>query len=183
LAYDFAEQKLEDGPDVHGLDKDDIASIYLYTTNVLYQVLNEVLRAEDRDQAKEFFLYMRLLLSALDKIPNEAEGTVYRGVKLNLADKYKKGKTFYEWTFMSTTEDGTALSNPQFLGSTGDRSLLSIHLTCGKNISSYSAYRKEKEVLVPPGFKWKIENSMPMPGQSDFWQYSIFQASEESFVA
>lgn len=52
----------------------------------------------------------------------------------------------------------------QFLGSTGPRTVFAISLDNGKDISRYSCYQSEKEVLVVAGTCLKVQNSMDMAG-------------------
>lgn len=84
LAETFADSFLEKGANPHKLTKDEIAAIYLYTmpwpnaTASLYYNLNKALRTADRSAAKPYFPYLRLLLSALKKLP-PVVGTVHRG--------------------------------------------------------------------------------------------------------
>lgn len=49
---------------------------------LLYEDLNRLLRDEDRDKLRVYFPYLKLLLTALDKLP-DVEATVYRGVKVH----------------------------------------------------------------------------------------------------
>ena len=48
---------------------------------LLYEDLNKLLRDEDRQKLRPYFPYLKLLLSALDLLP-DVEATVYRGVKV-----------------------------------------------------------------------------------------------------
>merc|ERR1712176_1582136 len=67
-------------------------AIMLYTSNAIYRTLNNVLRSEDRTKIKKYFLYLRLLLEALGRLPQEPR-TVWRGVGVDLYDQYKVGST------------------------------------------------------------------------------------------
>jgi len=56
----------------------------------LYAIMNDRLRAEDRGGVKPFFSYLKLLLTAMGKIPKQ-ELTIWRGVRREMKDDYKKG--------------------------------------------------------------------------------------------
>ncbi|CAF3772697.1 unnamed protein product, partial [Adineta steineri] len=90
------------------LSPDESASIMLYTTegtcgdNSFYSILNSTLRTEDRTKLRPWFLYLKLVLTALSKLPSVASNTtVCRGVKLDMSDQYPKGKTFVWWGLSS----------------------------------------------------------------------------------
>ncbi|KAL3931150.1 MAG: hypothetical protein SGPRY_001249, partial [Prymnesium sp.] len=72
------------------LSTDEAASIYLYTTNHLYKMLNDALRAKKREGAARFLSYLRLFLHSLQKLPQSAI-SLYRGVALDLSAAYPKG--------------------------------------------------------------------------------------------
>jgi hypothetical protein len=86
-------------PPADGLSIDESASIILYTMEwapedrCLYAALNTILRAEDRQKLKPWFLYLKLFLTGLSRLPS-TNRTVYRGVKENLNHLYPEDKTF-----------------------------------------------------------------------------------------
>ncbi|CAF0830689.1 unnamed protein product [Adineta steineri] len=107
----------------HGLTNDEAASILLYTIEwepkhkSFYIILNNTLRAADRQLLKPWFLYLRLIMTSLAKLPSDSNRlTVYRGVKLDLSAQYPKGSTVTWWGFSSCTTSVDVLSNEQFLG-------------------------------------------------------------------
>ncbi|CAF0924343.1 unnamed protein product [Adineta steineri] len=149
---DTAKQRCESVPP-DGLTQDESASIILYTMDwepheeCLYFVLNATLRNKDRGELKPWFSYLRLILSALEKLPSMPR-TVYRGVKLDLTDDYPEGKTFVWWAFSSCTTTIGVLKKEPFLGKTGERTMFTIECDSGKDISLYSYFQTEKEVLL-----------------------------------
>ena len=52
LAYRFADELLAAGPDEHGLTRDEIAAIHLYTQDSMYQALNRALWSQERQAAE-----------------------------------------------------------------------------------------------------------------------------------
>lgn len=181
-AKEFADRLLLTGPDPHGLTCDEIAAIYLYTLEFIYAVLNRALRSVNRKQCKPYFPYLRLLLNGLEKLPAYA-GTVYRGVKLDLSEVYRVGEETHFWAFSSATQDGAVLEDESFLGSVGDRSLLCIDQMSGRDVSRYSAYQSEKEMLLLPGYKYRIMNCTALPGSSGFRLYNLKQMPGQSALS
>jgi hypothetical protein len=72
---------LADGPDPHGLSRDECAAINLFTQDVLYGALNAALRSGDSEQLQPYWGYIRLLNRALGRLPASKAGTVFRGIK------------------------------------------------------------------------------------------------------
>jgi len=160
-AQDFADDLLLEGKDPYGLNSDEIAAINLYTQgwippeNSLYAILNVRLRDRDREQVKPFFLYLRLFLSALEKLP-KLTIPLYRGVKKDLSKDYKQGRKIYWWGFSSCTTSMAVLQSELFLGKTGARTMFCISKSSGVDIQRYSMYKAESEVLVPPGRRLQV---------------------------
>ncbi|CAF1483272.1 unnamed protein product, partial [Rotaria sordida] len=100
-----------------GLNQDQSAAIHLYTMEwyplekCLYIVLNGTLRSKDRNLLIPWFSYLKLLLTALWKLP-PVECTVWRGIKANLADEYQQGEKHTWWNLSSTTPTLTLLESP-----------------------------------------------------------------------
>jgi len=150
-----------EGKDPHGLTVEEIAAINLYTQgwippeNSLYAILNARLRDRDRAQVKPFFLYLRLFLSALDKLP-KLTVPLYRGVKKDLSKDYKQGRIIYWWGFSSCTTSMTILQSELFLGKKGARTMFCLFKSQGVDIQRYSMYKAESEVLLPPGRRLQV---------------------------
>ncbi|CAF3976337.1 unnamed protein product, partial [Rotaria sordida] len=78
------------------LSVDESASIALYTmewephTNSLYYILNSALRGEDRANLKPWFLYLKLFITALSRLPS-LNLSIYRGVKGIVASEFVCG--------------------------------------------------------------------------------------------
>ncbi|CAF2205890.1 unnamed protein product [Rotaria magnacalcarata] len=142
-------------PIADGLSIDESASIRLYTMEwkpkekCLYVVLNKTLRSEDRQELKPWFLYLRLIIGSLLKIPSTSRH-VLRGVRLNLSPEHIKGQTLVWWAFTSCTDSVNMLNNKAMFGQTGDRTLFQIDCYSGKDIRQHSAYLMESEILLLP---------------------------------
>lgn len=80
-----------------GLTVDESASIRLYTiewdapNESLYWKLNHALRKADDDSIRPYFKYLKLLLTALVKLPSVSSKTVWRGVTLDLNQTLPRG--------------------------------------------------------------------------------------------
>jgi len=157
-----------------GLDQDAVASIHLYTNEtILYHVMNEKLRSKERDSRdfkRHFYPYIRLLLDALKilAVAKKGKKQVNRGVTKNLVKEYPK---YYQeegsilwWQFSSCTMKIKALEDPNFLGTTGPRTIFQIHTSFGADISEFSAISSEAEHLLPPGTPLKIDSILNCGG-------------------
>lgn len=140
-------EKLEDK-----LTNDESAAIHLYTEqwsqsdDNLCTILNKILRSESRDILKPWFSYLKLLLTALFKLPS-TERIIWRGIRGNVNDEYKRDKIW--WGFSSCTESQDVCD--RFLGKCGERTIFKINCINGKAIRHYSAFQDEEEILLMPG--------------------------------
>jgi hypothetical protein len=95
-------------PHAH-LSSDESALIRLYTLkwfprqSSFYFILNEALRSQNRNELLPWFLYLRLFIFALSKLPLASHPIIYRGIKMELTEEFPKGKTFIWWAFSSST--------------------------------------------------------------------------------
>lgn len=145
-----------------GLTSDESASIILYsmewpeTEDSLYCVLNSTLRAEKRNLLKPWFLYLKLISTALNKLPSTEGRTFFRGVKENLSHIYHPGKIMVWWGFSSCTSTIDILENEEFLGKTGTRTLFTIECKSAKDIRRHSMFSNEHEVLLMPATQFEV---------------------------
>ncbi len=144
------------------LSSDESASIALYTTewepsnDSLYFILNSTLCSKDRTKLKPWFLYLKLLLTALSHLPPIGGHTVYRGIKLNMTHIYPQDKTFVWWGLSSCTTSIKVLEEQQFFGKTGTRTLFVIECHSGRDIHRHSSIENENEVLLLPAIQFKV---------------------------
>jgi hypothetical protein len=140
-------------PPPEGLTIDESASIMLYTMSwrplekCLYTALNATLRSKDRDKLHPWFLYLKLFLTALSRLPSKNQH-VYRGVKSDLYQHYPKGNSVVWWGFSSSTDSIDALQSELFLGKTGTRTMFAIQCFSGKDIRQHSYFSTENEILL-----------------------------------
>lgn len=154
-----------------GLTQDESASIHLYTMQFdggssFFDILNQTLRAENRQNLHPWYLFLKLFLTGLYKLPSRVQN-VWRGVKgVDLSSKYKKGRKIAWWGVSSCTVNVEVLSNPLFLGDTGTRTIFSINCENGKGISLHSYFKNtEEEVILMPGSYFQVIGQLnPAPG-------------------
>jgi len=139
-AYDKADQLLGEGPDPHGLSRDEIGAIHIYTQEApVYRSLNAALRQNEREAVKPYWGYIRLLQHALFKLPKDTTGTLFRGAKVTwmpLAELEAQLKQLIPspaaqelspeiwWAFSSTSPTLQAVK--KFLGDAGERVIYAI---------------------------------------------------------
>eukprot|EP00729_Bicosta_minor_P008099 gene8099-26901_t len=88
--------------------------------------------------------------------------TLYRGVKLNLAAKFPKGKRFVWWSVTSATTNASVLNNEQFLGESGERTLFTIQVLDARDITRFSAVKAEAERVILPGTLFVVKDVLPL---------------------
>ncbi|CAF4418545.1 unnamed protein product, partial [Rotaria sp. Silwood2] len=149
---------------VDDLSVDESASIALYTmewepyTESLYYILNQTLRNEDRKSLKQWFLYLKLIFTALSRLPS-VNVTVYRGVKDIIEsehEKYKVGKRLVWWGFSSCSAIRDVFETDHFLEQSGIRTLFIIDSIRGKDIRNHSYFRKENEIILLPATQVEV---------------------------
>jgi hypothetical protein len=136
-----------------GLTQDESAAIRLYTIQwpkpypSLYTLLNQRLRCQDRDTLVDWYLYLKLFLTALYKLPPVNNRIIWRGICGNVSDQYDRDQIW--WGTSSCTENIHVLG--KFVGVEGVRTLFIIECMKGKAIRSHSQYKLENEILLMPG--------------------------------
>jgi hypothetical protein len=81
---------------------------------------------------------------------------VYRGVKLDLHEKYPKGKVINWSAFSSCTTSIGVLKEDIFLGKAGERTMFTIECQSGKDIREHSCFPLEDEMLLPAASRFKV---------------------------
>ncbi|CAF1061351.1 unnamed protein product [Rotaria sordida] len=155
----IAKQKCKKPAD--GLSPDESASIMLYTMGwepldeCLYFVLNDTLRSANRQKLKPWFLYLRLFLNGLLRLPLIRD-VVHRGIRMDLSKEYRMGETIIWWGFSSCTIALNVLQSEQFLGKTGTRTMFTIQCESGRDICNHSYFSSEDEVLLLAATQFKV---------------------------
>lgn len=142
------------------LTADEEAAIALYTLEMhpknLYAVLNTYLRTNNAVDAQPLFLYMKLLMTALGKLPSY-QGSVWRGVHGDVAHKYKAGTTIRWWAFNSCTKAASITQRFVKQEAKNEKfTMFMIECLSGKDISAFSEFEDEKEILLLPGTRLEV---------------------------
>ncbi|CAF1392721.1 unnamed protein product [Adineta steineri] len=167
LEHNIVTAKTKSQNPADGLTQDMSAAIYLYTMEdaTLYKTLNDTLRSENRQELKDWFSYLKLLLTALYKLKPAGRQTIWRGVQHDLSADYQIGEHYTWWSFTSCTASVAVQESPSFLGLTGPRTLFSIECSNGRDIKKHSAMQHEDEILLMPGLYLEVVSKLePSPG-------------------
>lgn len=154
-----------------GLTRDEAAAINIYTQEHpnIYKVLNSMLRKGDPDPLKQWFPYLKLLLTALHKLPS-CPGTYNRSVSADIAAQFVKGKKIVWWEFSSSTATIEALGAFMELGK--PRVLFQLEVQRAVDINRFSAFAEdgvtggvgEDERLLLSGIPLQVKSIQPMGG-------------------
>ena len=161
------------------LTPDESASIMLYTLewepveSSFYFILNTTLRSQNRQELKPWFLYLRLVIYALAKLPSLPSRTMYRGVQIDMSKEFMKEKTFVWWSFSSCTSTIDIIKH--FLGAKGPRTIVNIECDSAKDISRHSFYQIENEILLYPARQFKVISSLDAGNQLHIIQLKEIQ--------
>ncbi|CAF1336171.1 unnamed protein product [Didymodactylos carnosus] len=140
------------------LTKEESAALYLYTMEwgdeSFYRVLNKALRDENRAALKPWFPYLKLLDTALNKLPSQ-KLSLWRGVDGNVSKNFEQGQLLSWWSVNSCSSSVNIIKN--FLGT--DSTLFMIEAVNGKSISLYACYTTENEFILMPGTKLEVMSS------------------------
>ena len=144
------------------LTDEEAAAIRVYTGNSLYDALNEKLRQSAREDELQslhpFLRFARLLHSAMMKLPDVGEQTVFRGVrvsKANLDIDYKQNADFAWGQFTSCS-----LQSEKAMGF-GTKTVFAVKCFGGRSIRNFSAFEHEDEVLLPIGTRLRVTGVLP----------------------
>ena len=145
-------------PSKHGLTRDESAAVYLYTIeggqNSFYKILNQTLRSEDRVKLKPWFLFLRLFDEALNKLPT-VKGSVWRGVPGDISQQFMKDQVLTWWSISSCSRSLNVIQ--EFLSSSDNSTLFMIEAVNGKDVSDYSYFPGEDEVLLGLGTELRVK--------------------------
>lgn len=126
---------------------DESAAIYLYTMpKPFFSGLNTALRDPNRLGLRPWFSFLKLLMGALEKLPN-TKTILWRGVDYDARSHFVDNDIYTWWGVTSCSRN---ISRVQaYLGESG--TLFNIAAVHGKDISMFSAVPDEQEVVLMPG--------------------------------
>ncbi|CAF3678107.1 unnamed protein product [Rotaria socialis] len=136
------------------LTKDESAAIYLYSMPIgFFTRLNESLRAKDRKALKPWFFFLKLFITALEKLPS-CERVIWRGVAGDVGSAFVDNDLQTWWSVNSCSK---ALNVVEiYLGDTG--TVFAVDAKNGKDITSFSAFQEEQEVILMPGSRFLVKS-------------------------
>ncbi len=143
------------------LDPGDLGALADYT-GPGYQDLNSALRSGLMDASQQ--VRVQALKNALAKLP-PYQGPVIRGTNLppEVLARYRPGEVITEDAFLSTSTDTGVARSPTFAGNVEFRILS----RTGRDISSFSVFPGEQEVLFTAGTKFYVVSKVidPLTGR------------------
>jgi hypothetical protein len=144
------------------LDSDDLGALADYT-GPGYLDLNNALRGGEVDASQQ--ARIEAVKTALAKLP-PYEGPVIRGTNLppEVLARYRPGELITEDAFLSTTTNAGVARSPTFAGNVEFRILSK----SGRDISPFSVFPGEREILFPPGTKFYVSSKRidPLTGRT-----------------
>lgn len=151
------------------LTVDQAAAIMLYTLEwstrqtSLYYILNVKLRTENRAELHPWFPYLKLFVTGLARLP-AVSSAVYRVTNGCDLSKYPKGNDIKWWGFSSCSQTMDILNNKTFRDDAGKTIMFHIECLTGRDISQYSFYPSEQEVLLPAARQLKVMSIVKTQG-------------------
>jgi len=147
--YVSVAKKKCDHPD-DGLTSDESASIMLYSmgwqplNECLYVVLNATLRSLNRQKLQPWYLYLKLLFTAVLRLPSISL-TVYRSSQLDLTKQYIKDEIFLWWDLSLCTIDKKEIET-----------IFIIECNTIKDIHNHTYFPSDNSVLILPGTQFRV---------------------------
>ena len=161
-----------DKSDVHDLKTDESAAIYLYTIEwdgnqfgSLYFILNGDLRSGIQSRQRRWFTYLKLLVTALEKLPS-VNDDVWRILKKDVSSAYPMNHTF-RWSSLTSCSRNVYTAIEVFSNEKSQNTLFKISVTHGKNISQYSKYPNEEEIILIPDTEFSVIGQSKLKDQAD----------------
>ncbi len=155
-----------DDPLRKNLVDEERVAIWIYSTDNIYDAMNGALRKSSTlcreahpracpaaafEALRPYANTIKVLSSALNKLPPSQEAVVHRGTKAEYLSAYQKSATVVEAPFLSTSANGSV---PEDFRGTGTMQIT--HKTCPL-IGLLSEKPYEGEVLCPPGTKLRVD--------------------------
>jgi hypothetical protein len=138
------------------LTLDESAAIYLYTMPTkFFETLNDALRIENRHQLKPWFAFLKLFITALEKLPSVSD-IFWRGVPCDIALEYANNSVQIWWSVNSCSTHLNVVE--AYLTTKG--TLFSIKAMEGKDISAYSTFKTEQEIILMPGVQLRVKSKI-----------------------
>ena len=129
------------------------AAIYLYTMDrPFYPALNQALRAENPQALGPWSAYLKLLITALRKLPS-CSTTVWRGIASDIGSDFNQN-TIHTWGSINSCSSEINVA-ACFAGQKG--TLFCVNTIHGKDITIYSEFQGENEIVLMPGTRLQVQ--------------------------
>jgi hypothetical protein len=121
---------------------------------LFYHKLNEYLRI-DRGFLVPFMQMLKLLLNGLGHLGPTAT-TVWRCALHDVRNSYPMGSRVTWWGFSSCVRSMDLLERDEVIGHTGVRTLFMIATNSAFDVTQFSPYQENDEMLLPPGLTFRV---------------------------
>jgi len=144
-------------PSEHNLTRDESAAIYIYTmkwdNRCVHNQLQGALNSGDRSQLKPWFMYLKLLKSALDKLPTASTG-IWQGTSFDhrLNEKFSSQSASLYTSLGSCSPSEGEIKKYLHKHSGPKTMLINYESVNGKLVTGYTA-SKSHEIIIWPGMK------------------------------
>jgi hypothetical protein len=136
------------------LTRDESTAIYLYSMPTsFFSRLNDALRAEKREAVEPWFDFLKLFMTALEKLPS-TKGTVWRGINYDGSLTFVDNDVHIWWSVNSCSMALNVVE--RYLGGTG--TVFAIDTVYGKDISTFSTFQEEQEIVLMPGTRVRAKS-------------------------
>ena len=102
---------------------------------------------------KPWFVYLKLFMTALEKLP-PLTGIIWRGVYGDVGSDFNDDDVITWWSVNSCSK--TIKVVEWYIGKKG--TIFAIDVRHGKDISEYSAFKEEQEVVLMPGSQVRVKS-------------------------
>ncbi|CAF2535982.1 unnamed protein product [Rotaria sp. Silwood2] len=178
----IVKEKCENPAD--GLTSDESASIMLYSigwqpmNECLYVVLNTTLQSMNRQNLKPWFLYLKLLFTAVIRLPS-IHLSVYRISKLALIKQYQKDEIIIWWDFPLCTTSIEHFQTEKSLDKIETKTIFTIECNTIKDIHKHTYCQSDNSLLILPGTQFKVLECLE---QDDNLHLITLQEIQSSFL-
>ena len=138
------------------LSDNESAAIYLYTmATSFYKTLNCVLQAKNPQALEPWLMFLKLFISALEKLPS-LPITVWRGITDNFHGSDFVENQEYTWSSINSCSSDVNVARV-YVGPGGI--LFCINAIHGKDITKYSEFQGEREIVLMPGTRLQVRSA------------------------
>jgi len=164
-----ASNQFQEGMEKYNLSYDEACAITYYTSEAVkilnvnykdrspYRVLNRLLAERNSQDLDNWKPFIHFLIKGLNKLPN-IETKVYRGINKRVSsdpmNQYKIGSQIVWVAFSSTSKSKDQISN---FSDKDQGTWMILSITEGKNISFFSMFPSEEEILLLPNSYFRVE--------------------------